>query len=275
MADVIVFGLSGPSCSGKTAISLLLAKLFPRSAVVHQDDFYSPDSQIPLHPTARVQDWDSPASFDMQALVRAIHTTRAMMARAAEVGQGDASAGGREDHSASQWANPPEDVDRLVAPAAIASIRSDMLRSLGVGATGDIPFSIVLVDGILLFHDSADTGASPGAMCDAGALVFAQRDTLRQRREARGAYATKEGFWVDPPGYFDAVVWPNFVQYHHSLIAAFPQMTGGPAAAADADPQPQHWAGNVAVCSSDSPAEDSLRACVDSIVGAWHACQKH
>jgi nicotinamide/nicotinate riboside kinase len=36
----------------------------------------------------------------------------------------------------------------------------------------------------------------------------------RHRRQARPGYVTLEGFWEDPPGYVDEVVWPNYVREH-------------------------------------------------------------
>lgn len=36
----------------------------------------------------------------------------------------------------------------------------------------------------------------------------------KARREARHGYVTLEGFWEDPPGYVDSVVWPNYVADH-------------------------------------------------------------
>jgi nicotinamide/nicotinate riboside kinase len=36
----------------------------------------------------------------------------------------------------------------------------------------------------------------------------------KARREARTGYVTLEGFWEDPPGYVDKIVWPNYVQDH-------------------------------------------------------------
>ena len=36
----------------------------------------------------------------------------------------------------------------------------------------------------------------------------------KQRREARDGYVTLEGFWKDPPGYVDKIVWPNYVREH-------------------------------------------------------------
>jgi len=36
----------------------------------------------------------------------------------------------------------------------------------------------------------------------------------KARREARSGYVTLEGFWEDPPGYVDHIVWPNYVEDH-------------------------------------------------------------
>lgn len=36
----------------------------------------------------------------------------------------------------------------------------------------------------------------------------------KARREARSGYVTLEGFWEDPPGYVDNIVWPNYVEDH-------------------------------------------------------------
>jgi nicotinamide/nicotinate riboside kinase len=36
----------------------------------------------------------------------------------------------------------------------------------------------------------------------------------KARREARSGYVTLEGFWQDPPGYVDKIVWPNYVEDH-------------------------------------------------------------
>lgn len=43
-------------------------------------------------------------------------------------------------------------------------------------------------------------------------------ETAKRRREARTGYVTLEGFWEDPPGYVDKVVWPNYVQDHKFLF---------------------------------------------------------
>jgi nicotinamide/nicotinate riboside kinase len=40
----------------------------------------------------------------------------------------------------------------------------------------------------------------------------------KARREARSGYVTLEGFWEDPPGYVDKIVWPNYVNDHKFMF---------------------------------------------------------
>ncbi|KAJ1944517.1 ribosylnicotinamide kinase, partial [Linderina pennispora] len=196
MSRVVVVGLAGPSCSGKTTVALNLIKLFPHTVVIHQDDFYKPDSQIPLNDTAGVQDWDCPGSFDMEKLVADIESTRLRL----EGIDGTDSVGDLRDHFASQWANPPEDVDKLIPTTVIDSMRHWIIEDLGIDSADQIPFCVVLVDGILLYHDDNDGVRHPQSALDIGLFIYASYETLKQRREARSAYATKEGVWADPPG---------------------------------------------------------------------------
>lgn len=41
---------------------------------------------------------------------------------------------------------------------------------------------------------------------------------MTRRRSARSGYVTLEGFWEDPPGYVDKVVWPNYAKDHAYLF---------------------------------------------------------
>ena len=53
---------------------------------------------------------------------------------------------------------------------------------------------------------------------DVKVLLRAGRGQARARRAGRGAYVTLEGFWQDPEGYFDRVVWPNYVEEHGGMV---------------------------------------------------------
>lgn len=41
---------------------------------------------------------------------------------------------------------------------------------------------------------------------------------VMERREVRKGYTTLEGFWVDPPGYVEKIVWGNYVEEHGELF---------------------------------------------------------
>ena len=45
-------------------------------------------------------------------------------------------------------------------------------------------------------------------------FIPSTREQTLTRRAARSGYVTLEGFWTDPPGYVEDVVWPNYVRYY-------------------------------------------------------------
>ncbi|KAJ1960316.1 hypothetical protein GGI12_003869 [Dipsacomyces acuminosporus] len=170
-------------------------------------------------------------------------------------------------------------VDRLIPAEALDSLQKSVWHDLDVEHSEQIPFYIVLVDGILLFHDRERSSGGrqpqqqehhPGDACDAGLFIYASYATLKERREARLEYSTKEGIWTDPPGYFDSIVWPNFVKYHSKFIKSYPQIAGssGPRYG-EAITGPGPLDSRIAVCSSDAPAEEVLKSCVKTIVDEW------
>lgn len=51
-------------------------------------------------------------------------------------------------------------------------------------------------------------------LIDTKLFLTVSRAKATQRREARDGYVTLEGFWTDPPGYVDKIVWPNYAEAH-------------------------------------------------------------
>jgi nicotinamide/nicotinate riboside kinase len=43
--ECFMVGLSGCSSSGKTTLARLLRDIFPNAFILHQDDFYKPESE--------------------------------------------------------------------------------------------------------------------------------------------------------------------------------------------------------------------------------------
>lgn len=70
---------------------------------------------------------------------------------------------------------------------------------------------LCLLDGFLLYAPSV---AALQPNFDSKLFLRASYKKAKARREARDGYATIEGFWTDPPGYVDDIVWPNYVEEH-------------------------------------------------------------
>jgi nicotinamide/nicotinate riboside kinase len=70
---------------------------------------------------------------------------------------------------------------------------------------------LCLLDGFLLYSPSMQAIQSS---LDVKIFVRASYAKAKARREARDGYVTIEGFWTDPPGYVDKIVWPNYVEEH-------------------------------------------------------------
>ena len=77
---------------------------------------------------------------------------------------------------------------------------------------------IVLVEGILLFSPHAPLSVL-AELYNIKVLLRSTHKAAKTRREARNGYVTLEGFWQDPPGYFDKVVWPGFERTYGSLFS--------------------------------------------------------
>ena len=95
----------------------------------------------------------------------------------------------------------------------------ERLRADGVGsAVTDVlrGRTLVVVEGFLLFGRSVP--ASLAGLFDVRVLLRARYEDAKRRRERRNGYVTVEGFWRDPEGYFDGVVWPNYVGEYGGLV---------------------------------------------------------
>ncbi|KIK09315.1 hypothetical protein K443DRAFT_671813 [Laccaria amethystina LaAM-08-1] len=56
---VILVGIGGATCSGKTTLAKHINGILPDSVIIHQDDFAPPQELVPIHPIHGVQDWDA------------------------------------------------------------------------------------------------------------------------------------------------------------------------------------------------------------------------
>lgn len=193
-AQILLVGVSGPSSSGKTTLARLLRAMCPRSFIVHEDDFYFPDSRIPVK--NGIQDWDCIEAIDTQAL----HSALVHVKRTGHLPPGFHS---KEDQNSVGSVN----VDQSTIDACTDEIRKALV---GNGSP-----TVVFVDGFLLY---AEHMTAIRDLFDVKLFLRTDHDTTKSRREARSGYVTLDGFWQDPPGYVDDIVWPNYVHDHAFLF---------------------------------------------------------
>ncbi|KAH7075465.1 P-loop containing nucleoside triphosphate hydrolase protein [Paraphoma chrysanthemicola] len=199
MPAPLLVGISGPSSSGKTTLSRLLRDIFPPSKlfILHLDDFYLTDAEIPIR--NGVQDWDCLESLNLPQLTEALQHIK-------------------EQGTIPDWLESKED-QNSVGEHGVPADQIRELREQVWAWVEDKPQwegrRICIVDGFLLFSEDMEDIRN---LFDIKLFLRTSYATAKRRREARTGYVTLENFWVDPPGYVDDVVWPNYVKDHKFLF---------------------------------------------------------
>lgn len=186
--SVLLVAVGGPLLLGKTTAANALHGLLEHSQVVHLDDFYRPDADIPVDADGR-QNWDCAGAIDFEKFTNYIASVR--MGAPIPV------------------ASLEPDSDLRLSQEEEKSLRDVVAAHHAVLEDA----RIVLVDGFMLFHDPQVAG-----LFDVRLFFHSSFETLLARRNARKGYETQDGFWVDPPGYFSEFVWPAYAESHSYLF---------------------------------------------------------
>jgi len=185
----LLVALGGPSSSGKTTVAKTLHALIEDSFLLHLDDFYLPDKQIPLDPATGVQNWDCVEAIDFDRFKKYIHQIK--------IGE-----------------ELPKKIESLEGDVSLTLSTSEMSQVKASIVDSNLDdFQLVFIDGFMLFHDP-----SLFSLFDINLFYYASFETLKVRRESRAGYNTVDGFWVDPPHYFEQIVWPAYEESHKYLF---------------------------------------------------------
>lgn len=212
--EILIIGLSGPSSSGKTTLARLLREIYNCSPVkffiIHEDDFYKTDTLIPRRVfsseefgTRELDDWDCVESLDLPLL-------RRVLTHVKQNGTLPDDFASKEDQNTIGKSGVDDDV--------VQKFKKDLQSELA--NLGDV--TICLLDGFLLYPDpGSESGSSEKELRDILEPLFnlklflaSTREQTIERRTKRTGYVTLEGFWEDPPGFVQDLVWPNYVKYH-------------------------------------------------------------
>ncbi|ODQ68120.1 P-loop containing nucleoside triphosphate hydrolase protein [Nadsonia fulvescens var. elongata DSM 6958] len=195
----LIIAISGPSSSGKSTLSRLLRSVYPNSFILHQDDFYLSDDKIPMRDGN--QDWDCPEAFDFDSFCKVLDQIKStgkvpVDFKSIEETQAIGESGVEQEY-----------LDTVIKPKL-------GLISSNSGSTNELQYSnICFVDGLMLYHNEE--------LCqrfDKKFFIRAEYSVLKARREARMGYATLQGFWIDPPNYFENYVWGGYQRTHSHLF---------------------------------------------------------
>lgn len=188
---LLIVGVGGPSSSGKTTICNSLQITLPHCTLIHLDDFYLPDSEIPIDSKHNLENWDCPEAINWTKFKKHIDEIRKSNGNVLPVDS-------KELDSSLKLSEDEIDDVRGLLDTKFVNLKST---------------HVVLIDGFMLYHDTVISD-----LFDVKLYFRAPYSMLKARREARAGYATEEGFWVDPPGYFDKIVWPQYVLTHNHLF---------------------------------------------------------
>ncbi|KAI1295801.1 nicotinamide riboside kinase 1 [Xylaria venustula] len=229
----IVVGISGASSSGKTTLARLLRDVFPHTFILHEDDFYRPEDELPSK--HGLLDWDCAEAINFEDMARALEHINA-------------------EGTFPPFVNSMEDQNTIgkhtVPESAITAAKARIEAWLAPGQPGHAIISknlrVCILDGFLLFGPDPPLRRITDELLDIKFFLTVSNQKATARREARDGYVTLEGFWTDPPGYVDKIVWPNYAASHAWLfedgdvekkvrgdvleekdILAFPKVVGG------------------------------------------------
>ncbi|KAF3208584.1 ribosylnicotinamide kinase [Orbilia oligospora] len=228
-----------PSSSGKTSISRLLRDAFtsksltespPSCMILHADDFYIPDSDLPVVELGgtgqKVQDWDCPEALNFPEFISSLRYAK-------EFGRLPES---HKSYEVTHAVGVDESILKLVkdddngggdgGKEKILELERKVvgwLKSVEKGLGRRVE-RVVIVDGFLIFGSGVPEELKEEF--DIKLMIRTPYEKAKQRREDRAGYTTMEGFWHDPPGYFELLVWPAYVKQHSYLFRDGDMNTG-------------------------------------------------
>ncbi|KAI0695952.1 P-loop containing nucleoside triphosphate hydrolase protein [Cerioporus squamosus] len=202
---VILVGIGGATCSGKTTLAKHLRRILPNSVIVHQDDFAPPQEKVPVHPVYGVQDWDrAEGAIEWPRMVKALEEVK----RTGVI---------PPEHVSHDHLNEQKDVAIDDAVFQKWKTRFERIEEEHRAKGEDIKW--VMVDGFLLYWH-------PEVVDKLDYRIFLRvpYEVLKQRRHERHGYHTAvqsdpEGsLWRDPPNYWEQIVWPAYVEAHEGIL---------------------------------------------------------
>lgn len=106
----------------------------------------------------------------------------------------------------------------LVSDSTTAELKARVKKfSDDIPSLAQASLNLCLFEGFLLYGNSV---SAIHDYMDIKLFMQVSYKSSKARREARPPYVTRDGIWQDPPGYFDKIVWSNYVAEHQWMFEA-------------------------------------------------------
>jgi nicotinamide/nicotinate riboside kinase len=169
-----------------------LRSILPNSTIVHQDDFYKPENQLPLDPKTGLANWDCPEAIDFQSLINTLHYVK-------EHGVFPEGFDSLEDKNPVGSKENSTPIPQEVLDSLREKIMAEVANHQGITT------KFVILDGFILYVNE-----QLRETIDVKFFLTAPYQVLKERRESRKGYATLEGNLLDihvlnhsPPAFQD------------------------------------------------------------------------
>lgn len=219
----ILIGVSGASSSGKSTLVYLMKEILPNTEIIHEDDFFKLEKDVPFDPARNDRDWDCADAIDIKSMNQTL-----LVLKNPKTFESNPNAKvklnskGYYDYAMISTEPPRKDANFKSDISVTSFLRAKMQESL----KNTEEFRIFLLDGFLLLHD-----VELMQLFDLSLFFKTSYKTLKSRREKR-LYSVEGNVWIDPPGYFDLFVWPGYYKYHKDIFVngddeSFVKSSGG------------------------------------------------
>lgn len=208
----ILIGITGASSSGKSTLACLLENILPSTKIIHEDDFFKPEKDVPYDPIRKDRDWDCPDAIDidtMKQTLRVLMDSKLISTNPKAIVKDTGK--GYYDYGMVSTEPNRNDANFKSNKNAIMKIRKEIERKLADYNYKD-NFRIFLLDGFLILPDSELLNMFKFT------LFFKTNYQSLSSRRAKRLYTVDGNEWLDPPGYFDKFVWPGYYLNHKNFF---------------------------------------------------------
>ncbi|KAF8600303.1 hypothetical protein BDV93DRAFT_476534 [Ceratobasidium sp. AG-I] len=207
--QVILIGIGGASCSGKTTLATKLCSVLPGCSILHQDDFWAAPEDIPIHPEYNLPNpEDAEFAIEWPRFRAAVAQFKASTSSSGNTPDSD----GTEPSSELDPNQPSSPFDPL-SNKTITGWRDRFQQVEKEWLENNVKIVWKIVEGFLLFYDPEVV-----EHLDVHIFLRSPRHVLQQRRKSRTYTYPNGNVWVDPPNYWEQIAYPEYVRAHSHLF---------------------------------------------------------